>query len=200
MIDVIIIKKDSDALYDQLINSIPDDKNIQVCVFPFDETGVGNARKYAIENTNNEYVCFLDPDDYMIGNPFPKAMKILSNGYTAYYTNHYLLKGEKIQKKWFDTISTRKIDQLFQMHHIIFYKRKIIEEYTEITRNVITKEKLIFNLASLTQGKVLGDIECHYAWRIDGNQTHKTNSDVNNPEEWKKATSDLRNYLIKLKF
>ena len=184
VVEVLITVKEENEQFLECIQSLNESKSdIKITISPFDHSGVGNARINAFNNSTEEYLCFIDPDDYVIGNPFKKAIIYLNEGYTAYYSNHYNIKNNAITSTWFQRLYYDKVFQKEQMHHTVVYKRSVIEKVMPFLRNVNAWDKYLLNLESLISGTVKGDNTIHYAWRVDGGGNH-LKSPLDNPPEW----------------
>lgn len=195
-VEVLITVKEEDELFLQCIKSLKESNDdIKITISSFDSSGVGNARINAFNNSSEEYICFIDPDDYVIGNPFKKAISFLNAGYSAYYSNHFNVENNKIMRKWFNRVHQSRALSQVQMHHVVVYKRSIIAEVIPLLKDVITKDKELLNLKSLTEGIVMGDEEVHYGWRMDGHGNHKNHNFKNNPKLWHYEVSRLKNLL-----
>lgn len=195
MIDVVITVKNRDKLFKQCIKSLEKAEHVKIYVQPFDYNGVGSARINAINSSKNDYICFVDPDDYLISHPFKDAIEKLDSGYAAYHTNHFIMNNEKIMKKWFGKVYKDKLNQEVAMHHIVVYKKSIIQHAIPFLRDVVTYDKKLLNLFSLVAGEVYTNDTCSYVWRNDAGMNHKKNTIKDNPEIWHSKVKELEDIL-----
>lgn len=203
IIDVhVIVRKDENPtkLSKCLDSLVGEPINLHICDFI---PKVGNARISALLKCKSDWVSWVDPDDYILPNAFSKCLETIKNNphITAVYTNHWSLS-KKVSKKWFNVISTEteKLWQLQQMHHIVVYKKSVIEAEYPYMQDVVTKDKKLFNLAALRSGTVKGIDEPLYMWNSEGGNHEKYNG-KQNPLRWHervneyyKSLRQIRNY------
>jgi len=182
MIDVHVIqtgrkyaKECLDSLHDEPIN---------LFLSKFIEGRIGLARVKAIMEGNSEFVSFVDDDDILVPGTFGIALEVLKKGYSAYYTNHFVMDSEKkVYGKWFHKPAKPiGFSQNIQMHHVVVYRRSIIERVFDSTALARTSERTLFNLASIYHGVVYGDDRMGLYWRVHDDSAH--NVKWENPKEW----------------
>ena len=200
MIDVHITthKCDDKERLQKCIKSVEQDKRVNVFVHPFDDRGVGYARLEALKSGNSEFFAFVDPDDYVEPGSFDRGEKLLKEGnYSAYFTNHWILKNDEKIRKWFLKLREGGCTQESLMHHLVIYRRDVVEPVLSYMPNVMTNDIRLFNLQSILHGKVLGEDYCGYYWRCDAGQNHmKYNAKKNNPLEWHEKVKSLRQEIL----
>lgn len=169
-IDVYITISDRENYLEQCVRSLDN----QPCNIHFNQyqSTAGKARYDAFTRAGSaKYVCFVDPDDYLIDEPLTKALYLLEQAgedRSAYYSNHWVLSNEKKIKTWFSELSEpTSLKNIRDMHHIVIHKRDNIEKCIDLVRLSRTREWKIQNLYSLYDAPVIGDMTCHYAWRRD---------------------------------
>lgn len=188
MISVHIISKPEERTSERYYKCLESLKGEPVNVVHADYIdGVGNARVSAIQRSHGEWISWIDPDDYVIDHGFSVCWNLISANpnCSAVYTNHWIAEKGKIIKPWFHSLASGKgFSQCVQMHHLVVYRKSIIEKEFEYMKDVNTIDKKLFNLASISKGKVIGTDKCYYMWNKDGNQNHLRYTINDNPRKW----------------
>jgi len=199
MIDVHINtrKSDNKEYLQQCLESLNHDR-VNVIMHPFDDRGVGYARLSALDKGNSDLFAFVDPDDYIEPGTFDRGLKILKNSnYSAYFTNHWVVKDNKLQRKWFHKLRVGGFTQETLMHHVVIFRKHVVEPVLPLLAGVKTSDIKLLNLQSILHGEVYGEEYCGYYWRCDGGMNHtKYKPYVDNPVEWGNKVKQLRNEIL----
>lgn len=197
MIDVHIIKSDR-GYYDECIDSLKDEP-IDIHILKHSEGNLGKLRTEGFLKGNNEYAAAIDDDDILVKGTFNRAIQSLSSGnFTAYYTNHHIMDANKnVYGKWFDGLAEPVgFAQCKQMHHVVVYKKSVIEPVLKYLYGAKTFDKRLLNLKAIHDGEVKGDDAFGLYWRIHDKQMHKTNHVETNPTEWKEKVAEYEKKIL----
>lgn len=207
MIDVLITKKPDEPLLNQYMEQCLESLHGQPCKIYFNDfhpDGPGSARCEALKQGDSKYVAFVDPDDYIINECLSRALYVLAqrgNQTSAYFTNHWILRDGNFVRRWFHKppAPTSLVNE-FGMHHIVVYKRSILEKHIEKIRGAKTAEARLLNLYSMLEAPVTGENYCGYVWRSDAphsnHSNHKGYLSSHNSELWVERLLEARRAVI----
>ena len=194
-IDVNIIISDR-GYYQECADSL---KNEPVNIHEFKQSPeYGKLRIKGFSAGSSPYVAAVDDDDIVVEGIFQRALEIMEQGYTAYYSNHYVMDAEKnVYGKRFDRLSSNiGFSQDHQMHHIVVYRRDIIEEVLPYLDGVKTRDKQLLNLKCIHDGTVFGENRMGLYWRIHDKNMHKNVKTEDNPQHWKDKVTEYKTKIL----
>lgn len=187
-IEVTIVDDASSINYDSIIQIFNNIFPIQYIKLK-ENQGPGVARQTGIDNTNNEYICFMDSDDILYDYESlcilrQEAIKDytspLINSYFIYFTDSYAEYKNNI------------ISQI-DMSHVFgkLYRRSFIEEYNIHFSNTKLNEDIGFNaMVEIFCGRenMISISKNTYVWRPNENSITRANN-----SEYKKVLDDNSN-------
>lgn len=185
MIDVHVLVSDRPYIK-ECLESLKSE-HIKIHLIDVDNENYGKARARGFSSGNFPYVASIDDDDIVVPEVFDRAIRILKTGnHTAYYSNHHVMDVDgKVYGQWFNQPAPNiGFSQCLQMHHVVVYRREIIEPVLKYLDGVKTQERRLLNLASIYSGKVFGDTFKGLYWRVHDGGLHKKYSVHDNPKEW----------------
>lgn len=194
MIDVHIINTDR-PYRKRCVDSLSGEP-INLFEAPFIKGRIGKARVNGIKMGTSEFVSFVDDDDILVPGAFTRALDILQQGFSAYYSNHYVMDVDgKVYGRWFDKPAKAiGFSQETQMHHIVVYRRELIEPVFAATELALYKERTLFNLASIYHGRVFGDDRMGLYWRVHEDSAHT--QVTAETQEWKDEVKRYRDMIM----
>lgn len=181
MIDVhIILYNIKQNYFDECLNSLKTNKNIVLHFLYGYKDNIGLGRYEGFQKGTNEYVAFVDPDDYPEPMIFDEILNFIKNknlnNFCGIYTyerkineiGDHIAYNISINREWkrFDIRSS------WIPHHVCVMKREYVEKYLdEIKKWKYRSEYILRNLISLNGDWILYP-KVGYNWRIHKNNTH----------------------------
>ena len=194
-IDVHIIKSGR-GYYDECIKSLKNEPiNIHELNYSPD---FGRVRMDGFSTGSSPYVAAVDDDDIVIEGIFERALEVMEQGYTAYYSNHYIMDASKnVYGKWFDTVYPPiGFAQEIQMHHVTVFRRDIIEPILPYLEGIKASHKKLLNLKCIHDGTVFGEDIMGLYWRIHDKNMHKETNKNDNPQQWKDKVKEYQTKIL----
>jgi len=194
MIDVHIAKSNR-PYFDECVESLKNEP-INLHIVPYQEYGA--MRIEGFMKGTSPFVAAVDDDDIVVEGVFHRALDALNKGYSAYYSNHHIMNGEgTVYGKWFDKLAKPiGFSQLRQMHHVVVYRREIIQPVLKYLSGIKIKDKELLNLKSIYDGTVFGDNFMGLYWRVHDQSIHTTRRREDNPPEWTEQVEWYRHQLL----
>lgn len=195
-VDVHIIKSDR-GYFDECMESIKDEP-INLHLLEHSEGEHGKLRIEGFKKGDSPYVALIDDDDVVIPGVFQRAIDVMEQGYSAYYSNHYVMdaEGNVYGRRFTKPMPPIGYSQWKQMHHVVVYRRDIITPILHLLDGVQLGDKLLLNLKSIYDGRVFGENRMGLYWRVHEKSMHKTRFIDDNPQEWHDAVEDYKNKLL----
>lgn len=199
MIDVHVIKSNR-GYFNECIESLKDDP-IDVHILKHSDENYGLLRAEGFLKGKHEYAAAIDDDDILIQGIFNTALKQMQTGkFTAYYSNHYIMNSnKKVYGKRFNKLASEiGFSQSIQMHHVVVYKKSIIEPVLKYLEGIKIFDKTLLNLKSIYDGKVKGDNNFGLYWRVHDKCIHKkpNKSFKNNPIKWQDKVDEYKRMIL----
>lgn len=198
-VDIHIIKSNRGYI-DACLESIKDEP-VNIHFLKHVDNEHGKLRMKGFSMGNSPYVSLVDDDDIVIPGIFDRAIMIMEKGYSAYYSNHYVMNAEgNVYGKRFDKLAPPiGFSQANQMHHVVVYRREIIQPVLSYLNGVKLFDKLLLNLKSIYDGRVYGENKMGLYWRVHDEGIHKKENIKENPKEWHEIVSYYKHKIINRK-
>ena len=197
MIDVHIIRSDR-PYFEECLKSL-ETEDINLHFLEHNEERYGQLRIEGFSKGDCPYIAAIDDDDIVIEGIFQRAKEILDQGiHTAYYSNHYVMNenGEVYGKRFAELKPQIGYAQAKQMHHVVVYRRDVVEPVLKYLDGIQLQDKLLLNLKAIHDGPVFGEDRMGLYWRVHDKNMHKTRSAKNNPPEWHKMVNHYKRVLL----
>jgi hypothetical protein len=177
MIDIHIITREREPWLEECLSSIVD-PNVRLRTVGHVNGDIGAARTAGFGEGGNEYVSYVDPDDFVCPGIFAMCERWLDAHpeYDACFTDEVLVDGEG-KRLSYDAghwVHGRVEDirsAVFGIHHIVVYRRDKLEKCLPCKSRLIAEPVLNAEMM-IRAGKMFGRIPVvGYKWRI-----HDTNA------------------------
>lgn len=136
---------------------------VKIYISPGISEDIGNARANAFLRGTNEYVSFVDPDDYVLPGGFSACVDLIKsqNSYAA-YTNEIIVG-------FSGTIYNNPIIRDW-VHHLLVFRRDIILEHLQIWRDwlwgsTLSEGQTFIKYLQANNYKVSSIKSPYYVWR-----------------------------------
>ena len=196
--ELIIVDNNSDYSVKRFLDKIRDNR---IKYYRISNNGIiGKSRNLGIKNSKNEWICFLDSDDYWFSNKLDETLKIIQKKkYDLIHHNMYVDKDPlKIFKsKLYDyNIKNQKI----KFEDLILNGNNIIQSTVVVKKKILKKVKFFSNkkelvawedfdlwlkIAKITNKFYLID-KCLGGYYVSKNKNEKLKRFIKNISEFKK--------------
>ena len=196
--ELIIVDNNSDYSVKRFLDKIRDNR---IKYYRISNNGIiGKSRNLGIKNSKNEWICFLDSDDYWFSNKLDETLKIIQKKkYDFIHHNMYVDKDSlKIFKsKLYDyNIKNQKI----KFEDLILNGNNIIQSTVVVKKKILKKVKFFSNkkelvawedfdlwlkIAKITNKFYLID-KCLGGYYVSKNKNEKLKRFIKNISEFKK--------------
>jgi len=189
-VHMLLPENKNESLFNRCMESLSEDLNNDSIDLHFSdaiEGRLGLARKNAYLLGDNDWVSLVDFDDQIRSGAFTRLLGYLSDDLSALYTNHSIYNQQgKYIGNWFSEVADDGYSKIYQMHHLIVFRRDILEEVLPMLDDLVSSESYPMNIHAISKGKVLGLNQVEYDWFKYDNGTHRRYQWRNNPRKLKK--------------